>query len=102
MEARELGRVRVVGKAVPIRVYELLCRKGRLTEDWQRALVLYRRGLDLFNKRDFSGARDAFGEVLKVIPDDPPSKLYFNASSDYAQIPPDPQTWDGVFNLTAK
>ncbi|MBI4387279.1 MAG: adenylate/guanylate cyclase domain-containing protein, partial [Elusimicrobia bacterium] len=43
VEARELGRVRVVGKAVPIRVYELLCRKGRLTEDWQRALVLYRR-----------------------------------------------------------
>ena len=50
VEARELGRVRVVGKAIPIRVYELLARKGRLSEAWKQALPLWEKGVAHFNK----------------------------------------------------
>lgn len=101
VEARELGRVRVVGKETPIRVYELLDKKGELSADWQRALPLYRKGLELFNARKYAEAVAPFQEFVAVFPKDGPGNLYLNASRDYAAIPPD-ELWEGVFNLTAK
>ena len=101
VEARELGRVRVVGKATPIRVFELLGKKGQLSAEWQRALASYNDGLAKFVKRQYDQAAVAFEEVVKLIPEDGPATLYLNAARDYAAIPPD-ENWDGVFNLTAK
>ncbi len=101
VEGRVLGEVRVVGKSIPIRVYELLGKRGQLSPQWQKALPLYEKGLELFLKGDFAGSHAAFGDVLKVIPEDKPSKLYYNRSHDYANIPPVDDDWR-VFNLTAK
>ena len=98
---RELGRVLVVGKAIPIRVYELLAKQGELSAPWQQALPLYEKGLKHFHAREFDQAILAFEEVLKLIPKDGPAFFYCNASRDYAAIPPD-QDWDGVIKLTAK
>ncbi|MFA6029654.1 MAG: adenylate/guanylate cyclase domain-containing protein [Elusimicrobiota bacterium] len=101
VEGRELGRVRVVGKAIPIKVYELLAKKGALKPEWQKALPEYNRGLELYAKRDFAKAKEAFEGVLKVLPGDKPAKLYVSTCSDYLKVPP-PADWDGVFNLTSK
>ncbi len=101
VEGRELGRVRVVGKEIPIRVYELLAKKGQMSAEWRQALPFYEKGVQHFNKKEFGPAVAAFQEVLKVFPDDGPAKLYHNVSTDYGVIPP-PEEWDGVFNLTAK
>ncbi|MBI3549621.1 MAG: CHASE2 domain-containing protein [Elusimicrobia bacterium] len=114
VEARELGRVRVVGKAIPIRVYELLSKKGQLKDSWREALPVYTKGVEAFQKgvelarrkdadastKSFADARDHFAAVLKIIPGDGPSTLYKNQAEDYSQIPP--IDWDGVFNLSAK
>ena len=70
VEARELGRVRVVGKANPIRVYELLARKGQLSADWGKALPFYEQGLAHFVKREYPQAVLAFQEFVKILPDD--------------------------------
>jgi len=101
VEGRELGRVRVVGKAIPIRVFELLAKKGALSPEWGRALPLYNQGLAHFNKREFDQAAAAFEGVLNAVAKDGPATLYLNLSRDYAAIAP-PEDWDGVFNLTAK
>jgi class 3 adenylate cyclase/CHASE2 domain-containing sensor protein len=101
VEARELGRVRVVGKEAPVRVYELLAKKGRLSPEWARALDAYNRGLDSFKKRQYDQAALAFEEVVKLFPKDGPANLYLSTARDYAAIPPE-DSWDGVFNLTAK
>lgn len=101
VEARELGRVRVVGKNIPIKVYELLAKKGELSEDWKKALPLYTKGVESFNKREFEQAKGCFEQVIKIFPKDGPAALYLNVSTDYSAIPP-PEDWDGVFNLTAK
>ena len=98
---RELGRVRVVGKALPIKVYNLLARAGELSPEWAKALPAYEEGLVQFHKRDFSGASALFKKVLESFPEDGPAKLYMQVADDYAAIPP-PDDWDGVFNLTAK
>jgi adenylate cyclase len=101
IEKRELGRVRVVGKSEPIKVFELLAKKGGLNETWKKALPLYEKGVAHFNKRQFAAAQAAFQEFIKLVPNDGPGTLYLNVSSDYAAIAP-PDDWDGVFNLTAK
>ena len=101
VEMRQLGRVRVVGKAIPIKVYELLAKKGELSSDWRKALPLYEQGVTHFNKREFEKAVACFQEVVKIVPADGPASLYLTVASDYSAIPP-PEDWDGVFNLTAK
>ncbi|MDE2038940.1 MAG: CHASE2 domain-containing protein [Elusimicrobia bacterium] len=101
VEARELGLVRVVGKEAPVRVFELLGRKGELSAEWQTALKAYNEGLAHFARRDYEEALRAFRQVVKIFPGDGPANFYLNAARDYAAIPPAPE-WNGVFNLTAK
>jgi len=93
--------VRVVGKVKPIRVFELLAKKGGLSEEWKQALPRYEKGVESFNAKKFGEAVVCFQDVLKVFPKDGPSSLYLTVSTDYSVIPP-PEDWDGVFNLTAK
>jgi adenylate cyclase len=100
VEARELGRVRVVGKATPIKVYELLARKGQLSPEWQKGLPLYEKALALFQAGKYADSAVIFEQVLRIFPEDGPAEFYLNTSRDYSAIPPD--NWDGVINLTAK
>ena len=101
VEARELGRVRVMGKDIPIRVYELLARKGELPAEWQKALPAYNKGLAHYRRREYEQALVAFDEVVKIFPQDGPTEHYVSTARDYVAIPPDPD-WDGVIKLTAK
>jgi len=102
VEGRFLGKVRVVGKEIPIGVYELLGRKGELTKQWQEALARYQEALEIYHKRDFEKAKAAFEKVQEIIPEDKPSKLYLNVCGDYMTIaPPEREDW-AVFNLTSK
>ncbi|MHB2026134.1 MAG: CHASE2 domain-containing protein [Elusimicrobiota bacterium] len=101
IEARELGRVRVVGKETSVLVYEVLCEKGSLSAERQAALADYERGLAAFKARQWQTAAQAFSRAVDKYPDDQPAKLYLNMSRDYSAVPP-LESWDGVFNLTAK
>ena len=99
--ARELGSVRVLGKTTPVRVYNLLARKGELSPRWKEALPAYEEGIERFGQRDFDRAAACFKEVLKIFPDDGPSSLYLSRADDCLALPP-PAEWTPVFNLTSK
>lgn len=99
--ARELGRVKVLGKDAPVRVYELLAKKGELSAAWREALPLYEMSLAAFDARDFAAALEGFTKVLALIPNDGPSSLYTRIAGDYVVLPP-PEGWNGVFELTSK
>ncbi len=99
--ARELGRIRIVGKDEPIQVFEPLAPAGRLSPEWTKGLPIHEQGLKEFEGRNFAGALKTFEELLKIFPEDGPAKLYKNLASDYAAIPP-PDEWEMVFKLTAK
>jgi adenylate cyclase len=92
--------VRVVGKEIPIKVFELLSRKGDLAPEWVKALPVYSEGVEKFLKGEFENASKEFQEALKLVPGDKPSKLYLNVCQDYMTIPPQGD-WK-VFNLTSK
>ena len=100
VEARYLGRARVVGKETPVPVYEPLAVKGKLTPAWAKALPVWEKGVAAFYDKKYEDALARFTEFLVLMPQDGPGELYRNISRDYAALPPD--DWDQVFNLTAK
>jgi adenylate cyclase len=100
IEARYLGRARVVGKATPVPVYEPLAEKGKLTPAWAGALPVWEKGVKAFYDKKYDEALETFTKFAKLMPGDGPGELYLNLSRDYSALPPD--DWDQVFNLTAK
>lgn len=100
LEARYLGRARVVGKETPVPVYEPLAEKGKLDALWAKALPVWEKGVKAFYDKKYDDALALFTEFLGLKPEDGPGELYRNISRDYAALPPD--DWDQVFNLTAK
>ena len=100
IEARYLGKARVVGKDSPVPVYEPLAEKGKLSPEWTKALPVWEKGIKAFYDKKYDDALAAFDEFTKLMPGDGPGELYHGQSRDYAALPPD--DWDQVFKLTAK
>ncbi|MEA3306257.1 MAG: adenylate/guanylate cyclase domain-containing protein, partial [Elusimicrobiota bacterium] len=100
VEARFLGRIRVVGKDLPVKVYELLSKKGELSSEMSNLLEEYNKGLDLFYKFDYKNAQTHFNKALKLNAQDGPSDYYKNLAQEYIENPP--ENWDGVITLKGK
>ncbi len=100
VEARYLGRARVVGKELPVPVYEPLAEKGKLNAAWTAALPVWEKSVKAFYDKKYDAALAGFEEFMKLLPEDGPGELYLGQSRDYSALPPD--DWDQVFNLTAK
>lgn len=100
VEARYLGRARVVGKATSVPVYEPLAEKGKLSAAWAKALPVWENGIKAFYDKKYEESLAVFTEFATLMPGDGGGELYLNLSRDYSALPPD--DWDQVFNLTAK
>jgi len=101
VEARPLDLLRVKGKAQPIKVFELLTKKGKLSVDQKMGLEYYRQGYDYYRDRKFQKSADQFKKVLESLPDDGPSRLYIQRCENFLASHP-PKDWDGVFVMTTK
>jgi len=96
-----LDVIRVVGKEKPVKIYELIDRKGQIQETKREVIKLYEEGLKMYRKKEWQKAIDAFREALNQDPHDGPSLTYIERCKGYIQVPP-PENWDGVYVLTAK
>ena len=101
VEVRELDLLQVKGKHLPVRIYELVAKKGGLDADRKRVCGLFAEGLDLYRKQDWGEAVRRFQQVLELIPEDGPSKTFIRRCQSYRENPPEPG-WDGVYRLTTK
>ena len=101
LETRELDQIRVVGKNEPIKIYEVLAKKGELSAERTKAMAQFAVGLGIYRQKDFEKAEDKFNEVLGILPDDGPSLTYIKRCADYKDNPP-PEDWDGVYQMTSK
>lgn len=90
---REVDRVRVKGKHLPIVMYELMIRH-------QELLPRFEEGLERYRAKDFTAARQIFDELTHRY-DDGPSRLYSGRCSEYIETPP-PADWDGVYTAKSK
>jgi adenylate cyclase len=101
VEVRELDLLQVKGKQLPVRIYELMAKKGSLDADRKRVCVLFSEGLDMYRKQEWDGAAARFSQVLELAPEDGPSKTFIRRCQSYRENPPGPG-WDGVYRLTTK
>jgi adenylate cyclase len=90
---REVDRVRVKGKHLPIVMYELMVSNLELLPDFEKGLDNYRSGL-------FAEALLVFQQLVTDYADGP-SKLYCSRCAEYSETPP-PADWDGVYTAKSK
>lgn len=105
-EWRTLDYVRVKGKTVPVRVYELLSEKGTLNGSNEEMVGLYQEGIQLYNNQDWDKALKTFEKsknLEDMFPSRPtsPSHVYIMRCNHFKTEPPG-EDWDGVWTLKAK
>ncbi len=98
---RELDRVRVKGKKVPIRIYELVGRSEEIDDETHASVKLWQESLELFHKQQWVAAREGFEAMLHEKGVDKSCSLYVERCEHYEKEPP-PQDWDGVTTFTTK
>ena len=101
IEARELDLLRVKGKQVPIRIYELICPKGALSPLQNEKIEMFRDGLLNYRSKKWRKARRIFLSILEKDPADGPSHTYASRCHLLAGIGV-PDDWDGIYVMTTK
>jgi adenylate cyclase len=101
VEVRELDLIRVVGKNEPVRIFEVLAKKGELNEEFQEILPIFNEGLDHYRNRRWEEGIQCFEKVLAKNEEDGPSLTYFERCINFQAQPP-AEDWDGVFGMTTK
>jgi adenylate cyclase len=97
IEARELDLLRVVGKLQPVRVFEVLGRRGQVDPSRMLLARRFAEGLFAYRGRKFDEARKLFTELHLTFPDDPATSAYLKRLEDTAYIASLGSDWDGAF-----
>ncbi len=99
---REVDAVRVLGKKLPVRIFELLGEAGE-TLDPRREKLLdhYATGLAAYRERRFDIGLAEFEAALALVPDDGPSQTLAERCRVFRTAPP-AQDWDGAYQATEK
>jgi adenylate cyclase len=100
MFCRELDSVRVKGKKLPVKIYELLAEK-KDAAPLESFGQLFEEALGKYKQAKWDDAIAAFQQVLALRPDDPTSKIYVERCRTMKEHPPEGE-WDGVFTMTRK
>jgi adenylate cyclase len=99
---RELDRVRVKGKEIPVRLYELLGTSSTvLPEKTQQAFDYYAAGLEAYRSQRWEDAIDLFEKGQKLYSEDKSFQVMTLRCRIYQREPPKGE-WDGVFRERRK
>ena len=98
---RELGAVRVKGKRLPVKIYELLA-VGPMPAEHAPFVKAFTEGLELrYPGRRFAEAAERFREALALRPGDLTSERYLEECEKLAHEAP-ADGWDGVYEMKTK
>jgi adenylate cyclase len=95
---RCLDYLTVKGKNEPVRVYEVVGRRGEVAAPEAERVTAFNRGYKMYLESRFEAAREAFAAYAES---DAASTLYVERCTHYMASPPGPG-WDGSFKLTEK
>jgi adenylate cyclase len=94
---REVDLIRVVGKAQPVRVYEILGEKSELSASQWDGIDLFHQALKMYRDRRWDEAIKLFHKSG----DSPLVRLYVERTEALKESPP-AEGWTGVFDLKQK
>jgi class 3 adenylate cyclase len=101
LEAREIDRLVVLGQANPHAVFEIMGRRGMLTENQITLRDRYADGLAAYRAQRWDEARKALRAALKAVDNDGPSLSLLKRIDDFERWPP-ALGWDGSWQLDHK
>ncbi|MBU3918244.1 adenylate/guanylate cyclase domain-containing protein, partial [bacterium] len=101
IEVRELDLIRVVGKNEPVRIYEVLGRKGEVNDEKLKAVKFFVKGLQLYRKQQWDEAKKYFAHTNKLMKGDGTSNVFIERCNSYKEYNPG-KDWDGVFQMMSK
>ncbi len=97
---RELDSVRVKGKTLPVKIYELLGER-KDSEKLSGFVSAFEEGLVHYRQYQWDEAMSCFKKAIEIRDGDPPSELYIKRCDRLKQNPPE-TGWDGVYTMTKK
>jgi adenylate cyclase len=98
---REVDWVRVKGKILPVKIYELIAEEIVPNQSIAETLKWFKEGYENYHLKAWQKGLDAFAKALDINPTDEVSKLYIQRCQNYIVTPP-PESWDGVFVMKTK
>jgi class 3 adenylate cyclase len=101
IEAREIDRLVTLGQSQPQAVYEIMGRKGEMTEAQLELRARFAEGLAAYRTRRWDEARRAFEAALAANPADGPSMTFIKRIGKLKAAPPG-DGWDGAWHLERK
>lgn len=101
LATREIDLIQVVGKADPVRIYELMGPLADQPPAQAATLATFAAGLAAYRAQDWTTARQHFAAVLAAWPTDGPTQVFLHRIDQFSAQPPSPD-WDGVWQLTQK
>ncbi len=97
---REVDRIRVKGKKLPVVIYELMAPISE-RDAYAPLLAQYNAALDVYRTHRWLEATEKFGELLAVYPDDGPTQVLLQRCIEFLEDAPAPD-WDGVYVMKSK
>jgi adenylate cyclase len=98
---RELDRVRVKGKDLPITIYEPVGKQIALSDEVREELAQFARAIDEYRQQDWDKAEIRLCVLKASHPTRKVYALYCERIAHFRTDPP-PSDWDGVFTFTTK
>ncbi|MDD5261269.1 MAG: adenylate/guanylate cyclase domain-containing protein [Methylacidiphilales bacterium] len=100
---RSLAKIQVVGKSIPVEIYEPMCEIGSeqhspYSNEW---LQLYQEAQQRFQERRYDVAARLFEACLHEYPENKICVILLNLCHQFAANPP-PEDWDGSLELSSK
>lgn len=100
--SREVDRIRVKGKELPVRIFEILDHFDITSfPQLDDVIARYNEGLDLYQKQRWVEAERQFLSAVEINPCDRLSKVYAERCRHFLQEPP-AENWDGVWTMKGK
>ncbi|MBL8905808.1 MAG: HAMP domain-containing protein [Rhizobiales bacterium] len=100
-QLREVDRIVVKGRSVPVSVFEVLGASAAETADSATLIERYESGLAAYRTRDWTTAAAHFRACLDIVRDDGPAHAMLARIAEFQTDPPPPD-WDGAFTMHEK
>ncbi len=94
-QLRKLDTVKVLGKDMPVSIFELMAPKEICDPKLPALAAIFESGVDKYSQRNWSAALNCFQKALDIDPADQPCQLYLQRIERFVEAPP-PDDWNGI------
>jgi adenylate cyclase len=97
---RELDKIRVKGKTLPVTIYELMDVAAEKSK-YEPLLARFDEAMASYRRQQWGEAAAKFVDILADFPEDGPSKVFLERAMEFSESAPQGD-WDGVYVMKTK